>query len=96
MPFFSILHATLDLGLYIGGRLPSIYALAGSLVLLCGWGVQVGFWTQCDVQASRETGAPGQCYQFYIQQDPKNGKLVGVSESLANAKVGFGWLVLIM
>ena len=96
MPFLSILHAGLDLGLYASGHLHPIYALTGSLICLCGWGVQAGFWTQCDLPSNLETAAEGQCYQSYVQKGPKNGDLVDVPTSLANAKVAFGFLVLVM
>ena len=96
MPFLGILHAALDLGLYISNLLHPVYALTGSLIFLVGWGVQAGFWTQCDLTSSLETAPPGQCYQSYIQKQPTNGNLVGISTGLTDAKVGFGFLVLIM
>ncbi len=96
MPFLGILHASLDLGLYVSSLLHPVYALTGSLMFLAGWSVQAGFWAQCDLTSNRETATQGQCYQSYIQTQPKNGDLVGISTTLTNAKVGFGFLLLIM
>lgn len=96
MPFLTILHTALDLFLYFVAMLNPVYALIGSVVFLCGWAVQVGFWAQCDLPAGLENATPGTCYQSHVQKDPKGGDLQGISTGLNNAKVAFGFMVLVL
>lgn len=91
MPLLTMLHVATDLTLTVLGLLHPIYALAGSVTLVCGWAVQVGFWTECDLPANLENSA-GSCYQSQLQKDSRTGDPTGVSTALANAKVAFAFL----
>jgi len=96
MPFISLLHSALHLILHFTALLHPIYALASSLLLLCGWAVQVGFWAQCDLVANLENATPDTCYQSYIQINPNGGYLEGINIGLTNAKLAFGIIALIL
>ena len=62
---------------------------------MIGWSLQVGFWTQCDITDMLDVnGGLGLCYQAYVEKEPDNGALVGVSGELVSAKVAFGYLML--
>lgn len=93
LPLLGTFHALVDLTLHVLGLLQPIYALVGSLLFLCGWSTQVGFWTQCDLTSSLETNGYGECYQFYVKDHEDDGVL---SSGLANAKVAFGWIIVVM
>lgn len=91
MPLLSFLHAVVDLTLYLMARLQPLYALMGAIVFVCGWGVQVGYWAQCDLLDHLHISGVG-CYQSSIMTD-SHGALAGVPTELANAKVAFGFIV---
>ena len=95
MPFLTIIHAVVDFVAYFITALNPVYALTVSIFLLCGWSIQAGFWAQCDLPDNLET-ASNTCYQSYIQRTTKGSDLEGVSTGLAQAKVAFGFIVLIM
>ncbi|KAL8917128.1 MAG: hypothetical protein Q9208_008134 [Pyrenodesmia sp. 3 TL-2023] len=95
VPFLSVFHATFDLMAFSIGRLHPRYALAASTLFLCGWAVQLGFWTQCDLPENLDTATT--CMQTYIRRNPRGGPdLLGISEGLARSKVAFGFLVLVL
>ena len=97
MPFLTLLHASLDLVLHFLALLNPLYALTGSLAFLTGWAVQLGFWTQCDITSNMNVnGGRGTCYQFFVEKTRDNGDLVGVPVGLANAKVAFGYMLLVL
>lgn len=90
-PVLTIIHAALDLILYLMALLHPVYALIGSVIFVCGWAIQVAFWAQCDIPASLEIGTSYPRYQDNIQRDGK-GSLVGISATLAQAKVAFAFV----
>ena len=93
LPLLGAFHAIVDLTLHVLGLLQPTYALIGSLLFLCGWATQVGFWTQCDLTSSLETSGSETCYQMYVEDLGGNGVL---PSGLAGAKVAFGWIVVIL
>ncbi|KAL8707121.1 MAG: hypothetical protein Q9220_007798 [cf. Caloplaca sp. 1 TL-2023] len=95
VPFLSVLHATFDLIAICTQRLHMVYTLTASALFLCGWAVQVGFWTQCDIPENLDT--TDMCMQSFIQRDPRGGyDLLGINEGLATSKVAFGFIVLFL
>jgi len=96
MPLLTILQSATDLILHFTIGLNQIYALTVSLIFLCGWAIQVGFWAGCDISANWYESAEGTCYQSNLQQTGRGGGLVGISDSLGNAKDAFGILLLVL
>ena len=52
LALLTIIHSILDLCLYAAKILHPIYALIGSLHFICGWVVQVSWWTTCELHPS--------------------------------------------
>jgi len=91
----SILHAALDLTLHLATIANPIYALVGSFIFVCGWAVQMVFWTQGDIPASLDIGTTYLRYQDDIERDAK-GDFMGVSSELGGMKVTSGFLTLFL
>lgn len=94
-PMLSIIHAALDLTLHLATLANPIYALVGSIIFVCGWAVQMMFWTQGDVPVWFEIGTEYTRYQDVIEKDAR-GDLEGVSSELGGVKVTSAFLTLFL
>lgn len=94
MPLLTVLQSATDLTLHFTIGLNQIYALVVSFIFLCGWATQIGFWGYCDISEGWYEAAEGSCYQSNLQRTRSGGSLVGLADSLGNAKVAFGILLL--
>lgn len=89
-PFVTILHAALDLILFSHNSLPPTHALTVSIITLCTWGLQVAFWTQCDLRHNfAVTGTT--CYQSNLDES-----MTGVSQGAGRARVAVGFSVIFL
>lgn len=91
VPFLTIIHAILNIALYLMSVLQPFHALVGAVCYLCGWAIQVGFWTQCDLPDNLETGG-SLCYQTLLSSKG----LKEVTPGLGTAKVALGFVLLFL
>lgn len=61
VPIISLLHSSVDLCLFFTARLAPLYALLGSLLLLLGWLVQLGFLLGCETVGELSEGVSDFC-----------------------------------
>lgn len=92
--FVSSFYAIIDAAFFrfLSSLRREVASLTGAVLLLIGWGFQIGFWTNCEEFGWDDGGRGPYCPQYAMRMTNKPARK-DPEGPLQNAKLAFGWIL---
>ncbi len=91
MPFISIIHSSVELGVLYKSAFKPVYTLSASLILCAGWLTQASIWLSCTMPPDSQ--GTGLCFQTKLVSGITSDNPKFVNQRVHDALLSFGWVL---